>query len=165
MLDAVVERVFASVLDRCAGFLGQGAKILELSAFCGSLLAAALIARHLVWQGLTLFAFAQIAAAVAARTQATPLTDIYRSVAFAALPFAFALDAPERALAATFFMFGIAANNAVAMKFGRTPVGASELLIAFILAGVFPAWFGLIAYAGGVLCFVAAGIEASRRAG
>jgi hypothetical protein len=49
------------------------------------------------------------------------------------------------------------------VKFDRSLIGVAELLILFILASAFPAWFGAIAYAGGVLCFVAAGVEASRR--
>jgi hypothetical protein len=73
------------------------------------------------------------------------------------------LDAPVRALPAVFLMFGLAANTAVAVKFDRSLIGVAELLILFILASAFPAWFGAIAYAGGVLCFVAAGVEASRR--
>jgi hypothetical protein len=122
-----------------------------------------LIARHFVWIGLAVFAVGRVIAAVAASGGGSDLKEIYRAVAFAALPFAFVLDAPVRALPAVFLMFGLAADAAVAVKFGRSPVGAAALLILFVLACVFPAWFGLIAYAGGVLCFVAAGVEASRR--
>jgi hypothetical protein len=163
MLDTVLEKIFAPALDRCAVLIGGKARILELVAFCISLAAVLLIARHFVWIGLAVFVVGQIIGAAAARAGGSGLADIYRAVAFAALPFAFVLDAPVRALPAVFLMFGLAANGAVSVKFGRSLIGAAELLILFILAGALPAWFGLIAYAGGVLCFVAAGVEASRR--
>jgi hypothetical protein len=163
MMDALVEKTCAPVLDRCAVRVADRAGILELVSFCVCLAAVPLIARHLVWIGLAVFVLGRFVAAVAARARESNLTDIYRAVAFAALPFAFVLDAPVRALPAVFLMFGLAANAAVTVKFGRSLVGASELLTLFILASALPAWFGLIAYAGGVLCFVAAGVEASRR--
>lgn len=163
MLDTVLEKIFAPVLDRFAGRVAGRANALELVAFCISLAGVPLIGRHLVWIGLAVFVVGQIVAAVAARAGGGALADIYRAVAFAALPFAFVLDAPVRALPAVFLMFGLAANAAVSVKFGRSLIGVAELLILFILASVLPAWFGLIAYAGGVLCFVAAGVEASRR--
>ncbi len=163
MLDAVLEKLFAPVLDRFAGPVGGRAKILELVSFCISLAAAALIAVHFVWIGLVLFALARCLAAVAGRAGVSDLTEFYQAVAFAALPFAFVLEAPVRALPAVFLMFGLAANAAASLKFGGGLIGSAELLILFLLAGFFPAWFGLIAYGGGVLCFVAAGVSASRR--
>jgi hypothetical protein len=163
MLDAVLERVFAPVLDRLAGPVGGRAKILELATFCLGLVAVPLIARHFVWIGLAVFALARILACVAGRAGVSDLTEVYQAVAFAALPFAFVLEAPVRALPAVFLMFGLAANAAASLKFGRGLIGSAELLVLFILAGVLPAWFGLIAYVGGVLCFVAAGVSASRR--
>lgn len=122
--------------------------------------AVLLIARHNVWIGLALFAAARVAAAAVARSG---LTEMYRTVAFASLPFALVLDAPERALPAVFLMFGLAANAAASLKLESRLIGESELLVLFLLAAFFPPWFGLIAYAGGVLCFVAAGLAASRR--
>jgi hypothetical protein len=163
MLDTVLEKIFAPVLDRFAGRVAGRAKVLELIAFCVCLAGVPLIARHFVWIGLAVFGAGQIIAAISARADGSELKQIYRSVAFAALPFAFVLDAPVRALPAVFLMFGLAANTAVAVKFDRSLIGVAELLILFILASAFPAWFGAIAYAGGVLCFVAAGVEASRR--
>ncbi|GAA0571199.1 CDP-alcohol phosphatidyltransferase family protein [Rhizomicrobium electricum] len=163
MLDALLEKLGSPVLDRCAARIADHTRILELVSFCVGLAAVPLIARHFVWIGLAVFAAGRLIAAVAARANKSDLADIYRTVAYAALPFAFVLDAPVRALPAVFLMFGLAANGAVAVKFGRSLVGAAELLILFVLASAFPAWFGLIAYAGGVLCFVAAGVEASRR--
>lgn len=163
MLDAVLERCAAPVLDRFAAPVGGRAAILELGAFCISLAAVPLIARHFVWIGLALFVAARILAGVAGRARASDLTEIYETVAFAALPLAFVLEAPVRALPAVFLMFGLAANTAISLKFGRGLIGSAELLILFVLAALLPAWFGLIAYVGGVLCFVAAGVSASRR--
>lgn len=162
MLDAVAEKLFASLLDRCASFVGQEAKIPSLIAFLVSLTAVPLIARHFVWLGLAVFALGRLIGAIADRAGDNPLGPIYSSVALAALPFAFVLDAPVRALAAVFLMFAIAANSAVTIKFGRTPMAAVELLLVFFLAGLLPDWFGPIAYGGGGLCFIAAGIGASR---
>jgi hypothetical protein len=163
MLDAVLEKLFAPVLDRLAGPAGGRAKLLELVSFCLSLAAVPLIARHYVWIGLAVFVTARILAAVAGRARASDLTEFYQAVAFAALPFAFVLEAPVRALPAVFLMFGLAANAAAALKFGRGLIGSAELVILFVVVALFPAWFGLIAYGGGVLCFVAAGASASRR--
>jgi hypothetical protein len=163
MLDAVLEKLSAPVLDRFAGPVDGRAKLLELAAFCLGLAAAALIARHLIWIGLALFAIARFLAAVAGRAGVSDLTEFYTAVAFAALPFAFVLEAPVRALPAVFLMFGLAANAAASLKFGRGLIGSAELLALFALAALLPAWFGLIAYVGGVLCFVAAGVSASRR--
>lgn len=76
----------------------------------------------------------------------------------AAVPFAFALAMPERALAAMFLMLGLVARAAAGE--GREPaqlVGKTELFIAFALACIFPDRFSIIAYVVGVLCFVAAG--------
>jgi hypothetical protein len=163
MLDALVERLFAPVLDRVSGRVERHAITFDLVAFVIGLGAAVLIARHFVWIGLAAFVLGRMLAAVAVRAGAGDLSGITRAVAYAALPFAYVLDAPVRALPAVFLLFALVANTAVAVKFSRSPIGATELLIVFILATVLPDWFGLIAYAGGVLCFVAAGVEASRR--
>lgn len=163
MLDVVLRRLFAGVLDRFAGALGGRSKILELVSFCIGLVAVPLIARHLVWIGLGVFVAARLIAAIAARATSGDLAEVYGAVGFAALPFAFVLDAPVRALPAVFLMFGLAANAATRLKFATGLIGSAELTILFLLAAALPAWFGPIAYAGGVLCFVAAGVEASRR--
>jgi hypothetical protein len=163
MLDAALRKAFASVLDRFSGLVIGRTKILELVAFCISLGAAGLIVRHFVWIGLVVFAIGRLIAVVAARAGTGDMAAVYHAVAFAALPLAFVLDAPVRALSAVFLMFGLAANAAVALKFGRSLIGVVELLFLFVLASALPDWFGLIAYVGGVLCFVAAGVEASRR--
>ena len=81
------------------------------------------------------------------------------SFAAAGLAFAFALAEPDRALAAMFLMLGLVARTAVLAETpaGWPLVGKAELFLAFALACLFPAWFSILAYAVGILCFVAAG--------
>jgi hypothetical protein len=161
MLDALLEKIFAPVLDRFA--MSGRAKVLAFAAFCLSLAGVPLIARHFVFVGLAVFAAGRVLAAVAARSSESDAAEVFSAIAFAAVPFAFVLDAPVRALPAVFLMFGLAANAAAGLKFGRGWIGGTEKVLLFVLAAVLPDWFGLIAYVGGVLCFVAAGVEASRR--
>ncbi|MBV9541420.1 MAG: CDP-alcohol phosphatidyltransferase family protein [Alphaproteobacteria bacterium] len=84
----------------------------------------------------------------------------------AAVPFAFALAEPDRALAAMFLLLGLVARAAAstAVSGDNTPllVGKSELFVAFAAACVFPQWFSIIAYVTGILCFVAAGVRAAQ---
>jgi phosphatidylglycerophosphate synthase len=90
----------------------------------------------------------------------------------AAVPFAFALAEPGRALAAMFLMLGLVARAAAIDDtvrplatdpaigfFGRVGrlVEKTDLFAAFALACLFPAWFSLIAYTVGIACFIAAG--------
>lgn len=161
MLDAVLEKLFSPVLDRFALPDGRRAKILQLVAFAISLAAAPLIGHHWVLVGMTVFIAGRVVSALVPRDD--DVAEVFNAIALAALPFALVLDAPVRALPAAFLMFGLAANRATALKFGRGLIGSAELVLLFVLVAVLPDWFGLIAYVGGVLCFVAAGIETSRR--
>ena len=163
MLDAVLGRILRRLLDPLASRIGARAKLLNIVAFCIGLAAVALIARHFIWVGLAVFLAARFLAAAAGRDD--DAAEVFSVVAFAALPFAFALDAPTRALPAVFLMFGMIANAAARLKFGPSLIGAAELFGVFVLAALLPEWFGLIAYVTGVLCFVAAGVRiaASRR--
>ena len=94
-------------------------------------------------------------------------------------PFAFALAAPSRALAAMFLMLGLVARAAAATAAARLQdsgpilagleqasalVGKTELFVAFAAACVFPNWFSLIAYVVGILCFVAVGSRVAANA-
>jgi hypothetical protein len=165
MLDAVLGRILTRLLDAVASRIGARGKVLDIAAFCIGLGAVVLIARHFVWVGLAVFLAARLLAAVATHAAGDDAAEVFAVVAFAALPFAFALDAPVRALPAIFLLFGMIANAAARLKFGPSPIGAAELFGAFLLAALLPDWFGLIAYVTGVLCFVAAGVRiaASRR--
>lgn len=159
MFDAAFGKVFAPLLDRIARRSGGRAGVLELVSFCIALTAAVLIAGHFVWTGIIIFAVSRIAAAVAARDGDSANGAVFAAVAYGALPFAFVLDAPVRALPSVFLMFGLIAHTAAAFKIGRGFTGGIELFLLFVLAAALPAWFGLIAYTGGVLCFVAAGMR------
>ena len=163
MLDAVLGRILARFLDPFASRLAVHAKILDIVAFCIGLAAVALIARHFVWLGLGVFLAARLVAAAA--NESDDAAEVFAVVAFASLPFAFALDAPVRALPAVFLMFGMVANAAARLKFGPSLIGPVELAVVFVLAALLPDWFGLIAYVTGVLCFIVAGVRiaASRR--
>jgi len=163
MLDAVLGKYLARFLEPIAGRIGVRAEVLNIVAFCVGLVAVVLIARHFIWLGLAVFLAARLVAAVAA--QDDNAAEVFAVVAYAAMPFAFALDAPARALPAVFLMFGMIANAAARLKCGPSLIGAVELALVFVLAALLPDWFGLIAYVTGVLCFVAAGVRiaASRR--
>lgn len=165
MLDPLLERVLAPLLNGIADRFPAAAKGLDVIAFCMALFAAVLIARHHVLIGLAVFALALLVGGVAARGERAAASEVFAAIAFAAVPVAFVLDAPVRALPAVVLMFGLAANAAARLKFAPTLIGSAELLIVFVLAAVFPAWFGVIAYCSGVLCFAAAGVRiaASRR--
>ena len=94
MLDAALGRILTRVLGPIASRIGAPAKTLDIVAFCIGLAAVVLIARHFIWAGLAVFLAARLLAAVAADDNAA---EVFAVVAFAALPFAFALDAPVRA--------------------------------------------------------------------
>lgn len=165
MLDLLLGRVLSPFFAGIADRYPAAAKRSDVFAFCLALFAAVLIAKHCVFVGLAVFALALLVGAVAARAGRADVSEVFAAIAFAALPVAFVLDAPVRALSAVVLMFGLAANAAARLKFAPTLIGSAELLIVFVLAAVFPAWFGVIAYCSGVLCFAAAGVRiaASRR--
>lgn len=99
-------------------------------------------------------------------------------VFYPAVPFAFALAQPDKALAAAFLIFSFIASGstflayaAIAAKRGLSTevrgkksiyhIGGltegSETFLAFALACVFPGWFSVICYVFGILCFVTGG--------
>ncbi len=98
----------------------------------------------------------------------------------AAIPFAFALADPTRALAAGFFIFSftvsaatflayskIAAKRGIDVKVGGVKgvshvaglTDGAEAFIAFTIICIHPEWFGIVAYVFGVVCFVSAGLR------
>jgi hypothetical protein len=160
MLDALLARLFGPALDAVGRRFGRGAAALALFAFVLGLAALPLIAFRHYWPALAVFVAGRIVSAVAARAAdgnaAGPVMD---AVSFAALPFAFALADPSRALAAVFVMFALSAQSAAALRFGRGLIADTELLIAFAVPCVFPAQFPAVAYILGVLCFVSAGVQ------
>jgi hypothetical protein len=159
MIDRLLERYCAPLLGRFAVSLSGRGQWLSLSALIISLVGAALISRHLVWIGLGVFALSLGLAAVAAR-QPQPLDFLFAAVRFAALPFAFALDSPERAVSLIFLLFAMTVEAVARTRLGPGVLGAGEWFLIFVLLAVFPG--GLVAYGAGVLCFVSVGV-ASRR--
>lgn len=117
-------------------------------------------------------------------TRATELGD-FLDVALgyiycASVPFAFALADPTRALAACFFIlsFTVSASSFLAYSMFAAKRGidvrvggvkgvlhiagltdGAEAFIAFSIACVHPAWFGIVAYVFGIVCFVSAGFR------
>lgn len=163
MLDALLSRIFAPLLDRLAAALNRIVPVLDVVSFCLALAGAAAIARHLVWPGLAVFAASRLLSAVAARGGRRAVLAVFEATGFAALPFAFVIADPERALASVFLIFGLAADSAAMLACDRRLIDATVLLAVFAGAAAFPAWYGPIAYGTGIACFVAAGVTVSSR--
>lgn len=159
MIDPILGRFCAPLLDRFAvPFRGRGA-LASYLAFGVSLAGAALISRHFVWIGLGVFALSLVLAAIAAR-QPQPLDFLFTAVRFAIMPFAFALDSPERAVCLIFLLFGMTADAVARTRLGPGLLGAGEYFLLFALLAVFPG--GLVAYVAGILCFVSVGVVTRR---
>jgi phosphatidylglycerophosphate synthase len=183
MLDAFFRRKTDGYLTPVAArlaSLGIRADMLTLVAFaCGAVAVLGIGHRnYLVALGFLVAArlLDMLDGPVARRSGVTVfgayLAFVLDLVAAAAVPFAFALAEPDRALAAMFLMLGLVARAGAAAGAARPDsagaaraalhragqlVGKSELFAAFALACIFPSWFSLIAYAVGILCFVGAG--------
>ena len=122
--------------------------------------------------------------AVKRQTRASDLGDFLdialEYIYCAAIPFAFALADPSRALAACFFIFAFtvsaatfltylrfAAKRGVDVKFDGVKgvshlaglTDGAEAFIAFAIACIHPEWFSIVAYVFGMICFVSAGIR------
>jgi phosphatidylserine synthase len=166
--------------------LGAHGNLVTTVAFVIGLGAIPAIATHNYLIGLVLIVLNRVLdamkGAIARQGAARPLGQFlgmtFDLIFFAGLPFGFALADPGRGLAAAFFVFAIAASAASALAFtvvseetgaalapgGYTALGYlarlmedSELFLAFALACVMPAWFSVIAYIVGILCFITAG--------
>ena len=180
MLDALVRRftspVLAGPVQRIAA-LGIGADALTTSGFVIGIAALPAIARHAYLLGIGLIVLSRVcdvAGVAVAQVRGSTRSGIYleRVLEFiwtASVPFAFALAQPERALAAMYLMLGLVARAAAlsdeskpksdAMTIGAEFLGKSETFSAYALACIFPAWFSIIAYALGTVCFVMTGIR------
>jgi hypothetical protein len=165
MLDAVLGRLFGPALEVVARRVGRGATALALVAFVAGLAAVPLIAWNLFWTGGAVFLASRLLAGIASRASAenASVGPVLAAVNFAALPFGFALGDPVRALPAVFLMFGLSAQSAATLRYGRGWIADTELLIAFAVMCVFPDRFSLIAYIIGVACFVSAGVRIAAR--
>jgi hypothetical protein len=154
-LDAPLARAaaHANALGLSAGRLLVGGLAIGLLA-----LPAIGFGRFRVGLGLILVSRA---ASLIGRANAPELAVKLATIFFAALPFAFALADPSRALAASFALFGFVVFVSV-----RRIETIMELIctLLFAVACAMPSWFSLIAYALGIACFVAAGTALAREA-
>jgi len=177
MLDAILRRNTESVLAPAAArlaTLGVRANALTLAAFAGGVAALLAIAHRDYLAGLGFLLLGRLLDGLdgpVARREGPTAGGAYLDttldfLAGAAVPFAFALAQPDRALAAMFLMLGLVARagaligqvrlGAVAGQLA-TLIGKTELFAAFALACLFPNWFSIIAYAVGIACFIAVG--------
>lgn len=171
MLDAVLRRNFEEYLAPVAARLATWriqADALTASAFILTAVAVFDIAHQHFYFGLGFLTAARLVdalgGAVARRAGptafGTSLKRLLGAAATGAVPFAFALAEPERALAAMFLMLGLVVKAGAKIVQDAKPalsIGKSEFFLAFAAACLFPNWFSLIAYAVGILCFVLAG--------
>ncbi|HVU19310.1 MAG TPA: hypothetical protein VHE09_01160 [Rhizomicrobium sp.] len=132
--------------------------------FVVALTAVPLIATAHSWLALPALLFGLILSAIGranASAQVAASSIAFDVIVLAAVPFAFALADPTRALAAVFVLFAMVAAGAAALLANDerklTPVDEAVCASAFALACMFPTWFGLIAYVLGLLGFIAAG--------
>jgi phosphatidylglycerophosphate synthase len=187
MLDSVLKRLAAPVLARGSQplvRLGAHADFVSAVGCVVGLAAIPAIAKHVYWLGLVLLLLNRLIdaldGAVARQSRASGrgavLDMTLDLIVFAGLPFAFALGDPSRGLAASFFVFAIAARGASSVFLATLPgdslftfVGRimedTELTLAFAVACIRPDWFSTIAYIGGALCFITAGSRIALAAG
>jgi phosphatidylglycerophosphate synthase len=176
MFDPILKRLAAPALARGAQPLGRfGADLVSLLGFAVGIAVIPAIARHAYLLGLALLLLNRLIdaldGAVARQTRATGrgafLDMTFDLIVFAGLPFAFALADPSHALAAVFLTFAIAASGTASVFLNQQgwPIAGfigrimedTELTFAFAVACIMPAWFGIVAYIAGALCFLTAG--------
>lgn len=131
-------------------------------ALAGLLAAAMAVALHRPWLGgglLLLGALAAGAGEALARQRRRPALPVL-PLGLLAIPFGFALAAPDRALAAMFLMFALT----VLTVLGRGHVSVVTWLVAaaFLIACTFSNYFSLLAYIIGVIVFISAGQGVAR---
>jgi phosphatidylglycerophosphate synthase len=189
MFDAAIRRLIDPPLARAAARLAAfapRADVVTSLGFVLGLAAAVAIARHFYLTGLALFVLNRLCDGLdGALARAAEPTDLgaFLDVAldfivYAAIPFAFALADPSRALAVCFLIFSFIATSATFLSFaifaakrGLTTdlrgqkslyylgglTEGTETFLAFAIACIRPDWFSAIAYVFGALCFVTAG--------
>lgn len=158
-----------------AGFL------LSIAAFPAIVFGHYIVALVLIASGRSVDG---LGGAVRRQTRATDLGDFLdislEYIYCAAIPFAFALADPSRALAACFFVFAFTVSAATFLAYSKfatkrgidVKVGGvkgvshlagltdgAEAFIAFTIVCIHPEWFGIVAYVFGIICFVSAGFR------
>jgi hypothetical protein len=136
---------------------------LAIVAFATSLMALPLIAREYYAAGLAIFLLGRsinvlaVAEESANRSSGAPPV-VLDYIAYASVPFAFALADPASALAASFLLFGFVAVCSVSERRVRC-LDALTCVAAFAIVCLAPAWFGVIAYGLGIACFAVTGFR------
>jgi phosphatidylglycerophosphate synthase len=186
MLDARVRRLIDPVLDRVGQALaaaGVSALAVTVTGLGLGFAAAVAIAQGAYLVGLLFIVLSRIAdgldGAVARSSQPTAFGGFADSMAdfafYAWIPFAFAVAAPERAMAAAFLLMSFIASGVaflnyavLAARLGEPPsdhkafvyaaglTEGTETIALFILMALVPAWFEPLAWGFGVLCWVTA---------
>jgi len=155
--------------------------VLSLAAFPAIVLGHYIVALVMIALGRSVDG---LGAAVKRQIRATDLGDFLdvclEYIYCAAIPFAFALADPSRALAACFFIFAFTVSAATFLSYWRfaTKLGVdvkvggvkgvshlagltdgAEAFIAFTIVCIRPEWFGIVAYVFGIVCFISAGFR------
>jgi phosphatidylglycerophosphate synthase len=196
MLDAYVRPILDPPLDRAARALARHGVSANAVTGAGAILgmagcvavtagayeaALALILANRIADGLD--------GALARQTAVTDLGGFFDTVAdflfYSAVPFAFALAAPERALAAAFLIFSFVGTGVTflafaaiaarrAMMTGRYGVKSiyylgglaegTETVLVFAAMALRPDWFEPLAYGFGALCWVTTALRVWRGA-
>jgi phosphatidylglycerophosphate synthase len=196
MLDAYVRPIFDAPLDRAAEALARrGVSANAVTGAGAALGLAACAALSLGAYEVALFLILGnrisdgLDGAVARRTAVTDLGGFLDTVAdflfYSAVPFAFALAEPQRALAAAFLILSfvgtgvtflafaaIAARRAMTTeRYGRKSIyylggltEGSETILVFALMALRPDWFEPLAYGFGALCWVTTAVRIWRGA-
>jgi phosphatidylglycerophosphate synthase len=186
MLDAYVKPIFDPPLDRVAAALarrGVSANAVTAAGAALGLAACVAVALGAYEPALALILANRLAdgldGALARKTAVTDLGGFLDTVAdflfYSAVPFAFAIADPARALAAAFLIFSfvgtgvtflafaaIAARRAMTTEryglksiyyLGGLAEGAETILV-FALMALRPGWFEPLAYGFGALCWI-----------
>lgn len=191
MLDAPLRKltdpIFARTADALAWRNVRPSRLVVLGFLLSLAAFPAIVLGHYI-AGLVMIALGRsvdgLGAAVKRQTRASDLGDFLdvslEYIYCAAIPFAFALADPARALAAGFFIFAFTVSAATFLSYWRfaTKRGidvkaggvkgvthlagltdGAEAFIAFTIVCIRPEWFGIVAYAFGIVCFVSAGLR------
>ncbi len=186
MLDAHLRLILDRPLDRIARMLAERGIKADAVTAVGALLglaACAAIVCQAYWLGLALILANRILdgldGALARRTAVTDFGGFIDTVAdflfYSAVPFAFALAEPERALAAAFLIFSFVGTGVTFLAFAAIAARramttdrygikslyylgglteGSETILVFVLMALQPQWFEWLAWGFGVLCWV-----------
>lgn len=179
MVDGLLGKLLAPLFKTATDKLRLEAVAAAGIGFAVGLSGLPAIGHGWLWAGLAILLLSRVVFALAGtRAQAgeaaknLALVAVLKAVSLAGYPFAFALAMPEHAAACAFLMFGLVAAFAAGFAYpppsgmGDFAIGGLDLTLVLGLCALLPDWFGPIAYAGGLICFAAAGlrIDAARRA-